>query len=223
MAETQTSDPQVVEEPLTRHHRELEQLFRAVAELAHGGDARSLGQLWNRFDRIVRAHIGVEEEELLPLFRVHHPDEAELIAREHVELLRLLDQIGIDVDLHLLREPIADELLERLRAHARREEVTMYPWAERSLPYWREALTAAFDADVLEPAPKELLAELQTLLDDVRLRLHLGRMEARDAYADIARQASALGANVAQSSKSTARRLLTRLRSLSESLRDPAD
>lgn len=221
MRTTETSEQESAS-PLSLHHRRLETLFDELQQQARYADQRSLCECWSRFEAAVVAHIQLEEDQILPAFRLAMPDEARLIVRDHEEIRRFLVAVGVEVELHLLRLGTTGPLIDRVRAHARREEQLMYPWAERHLPHW-DRIARALAGEATEPASPALLAELQSLLDEVRVKLHLGRMDAKEAYADLGRQTQKLREDTARASKQIVQSLVARARSLSESIRDPQD
>ena len=52
---------------------------------------------------------------------------------EHARIRQLLGELGVGVDLHLVRLELAREFIDFLRAHARREEALLYRWAASDL------------------------------------------------------------------------------------------
>jgi hypothetical protein len=66
---------------------------------------------------------------LLPAFERLHPGETAVIRAEHDGIRQSLLEMGVNLDLHLLRADTVDAFLTKLRDHARREEGAMYPWA----------------------------------------------------------------------------------------------
>jgi hypothetical protein len=115
------------------HHVGIEKLLEELKEQAHSDNPRELGACWSRFEHALQMHLADEEEHILPRFAEADPVEARAILADHAEIRRLLLELGVGIDLHLLRANVADQLLDRLRAHARREDAGMYPWALRVL------------------------------------------------------------------------------------------
>lgn len=79
----------------------------------------------------IRDHLAREEREVLPGFAAHAPADAERIRREHDEIRATLDTMEVETDLHALRATQVRALLEKLRAHAAREEGGLYVWAAK--------------------------------------------------------------------------------------------
>lgn len=115
---------------MTEDHARMEAVFEELQQaVAAGVDVRTLGQLWTRFDRGLRAHLAAEEALLFPALVDAHPVEVAALLAEHEALRESLDELAVEVDLHVLRKATVDRLLERLRAHAAREDASVYPWA----------------------------------------------------------------------------------------------
>jgi len=116
-------------------HAHLEALFEEVLEAAEAGvDHRTLGEIWRRFEGGLRAHFAAEEKHLFPRLEERHPSAVAALRAQHASILALLDTIGLDVDLHLVRSHQVTDLVERLRAHAASEDATVYLWAETETP-----------------------------------------------------------------------------------------
>jgi len=75
-----------------------------------------------------------EERHVLPAFRAVDQREADDLQREHDFIRRRLTELGVGLDLHLLRAEVVADFLALLRGHARREDALLYRWAERELP-----------------------------------------------------------------------------------------
>lgn len=75
-----------------------------------------------------------EDTIILPGFEGHAPAEAHALGLEHAAIRKLLLQLGIEVELHLVRLETVKHLIDTLHAHAAREDAWMYPWAQVYLP-----------------------------------------------------------------------------------------
>lgn len=128
---------------LTRDHQRLDALFERLLSAFHANARSELCPLWAEFDSRLRAHIAIEEEHILPEFARIDPNEARAIAEEHVQIRRLLSELDIAVDLHLVREPAIESLIALLREHARREDALMYRWAASHLEPVKQRTIAA--------------------------------------------------------------------------------
>jgi hypothetical protein len=128
---------------LAEDHAELEVMFRRVIAGAHAGDWQELRALWETFERQLASHLAAEECYVLPSFAREHPAEAGALLAEHATIKAALIDLGVDLDLHCLRAERVEDFIAALRAHARREDRLVYPWAARRLPASRrEALEA---------------------------------------------------------------------------------
>lgn len=70
---------------------------------------------------------------------------------------------------------------------------------------------------------KSSLAELDQLADEVRVKLHLAGMDAKDAFHEITKRAAEIGRNVEHVTEGAVNDLVARLRKLSEQLVAPDD
>jgi len=116
---------------LSEHHRALdEQLERLIAEAQrlHG---EALRACWSRFEAELLRHLDYEEAAILPAFARRHADEARAIRNEHARIRAALLDLGVSLDLHALRCEAVKDFASQLRAHARREDALLYPWARR--------------------------------------------------------------------------------------------
>lgn len=126
-----------------RDHERLERLFTDLL-YAFEADARGdIPRLWNAFDRELRTHLAIEEEQLLPRFLDFNAPEALSLLREHHSIRDKLLKLGVGVDLHLTRFNQVDDFVRELREHAQREDALFYRWSEEHAndPELRNLLT----------------------------------------------------------------------------------
>lgn len=115
-------------------HRQLHRVSVELAEAARAGaDASTIGEIWTRFTHALRRHFSTEEQIIFPLVRRTHPAEAIALLSQHDQIREQLDRLDVEVDLHVLREPSVRTLIADLEAHARREDLSLYQWAEVEL------------------------------------------------------------------------------------------
>jgi hemerythrin-like domain-containing protein len=124
--------PDFIYAMLSEDHDRLDALFTSLVTTARGDDRAALRKQWERFERELSSHVDLEEVEILPAFAREHPEEARSIRDEHATIRAGLVELGIDLDLHCLRAQRVEAFTELLRAHAKREEVLLYPWASRA-------------------------------------------------------------------------------------------
>ena len=102
---------------------------------ACAANAPDIAVAWAKFDRGLRAHLEAEERFVFPAFVRVDRDAALGLLREHGEIREQLLELGVAVDLHLLRAEASQAFMVALRAHAAREEALMYRWADKQLEY----------------------------------------------------------------------------------------
>lgn len=116
---------------LATHHHELDTRLDALVARAQGGDTAQLRREWSAFERELLRHMELEEAEVLPAFARADASAARAVLHEHGGIRAELFELGVTLDLHLLRADRVARLVEQLRAHARREEQALYAWARR--------------------------------------------------------------------------------------------
>jgi len=125
---------------LLSDHQRLDELFARLLDDVHCGDWTVCQATWNRFERELLQHLESEETFLLPRFEREYPEETAVLRVEHESIRRLLADMGIQVELHALREQHARHFVESLRGHAAREELLLYRWANDLPPEIADAL-----------------------------------------------------------------------------------
>jgi len=121
-----------LDQRLAQDHVRLEDLFSDLLNAADGADQPTLQKVWAEFESGLLAHLDAEEQYLLPHFEKKSPDTVRAIRAEHEQIRRLIAELGVTTDLHLLRKRVAEKLIHTLREHAARETHSLYPWAEPS-------------------------------------------------------------------------------------------
>jgi hypothetical protein len=114
---------------LLAHHTDLDAQLEQLIYEARRGDWPIISQCFSRLANDLSSHMADEEKCMIAEFARSHPTEARAILDEHVEIRKLLDNVGVGIDLHLFRFETAENLAERLRKHSRREDALLYPWA----------------------------------------------------------------------------------------------
>jgi hemerythrin-like domain-containing protein len=125
---------------LAHHHDYLERRLAVMVATAQAGDPVPLRKEWSRLEKELLRHLEFEETEILPEFARDNPAEADAIQAEHAEIRQALLDLGVKLDLHILRGEAVQAFAGRLAEHARHEEQVFYPWAERhvSRSRWEE-------------------------------------------------------------------------------------
>jgi hemerythrin HHE cation binding domain-containing protein len=132
-------------ESLLRDHDEIDRGLADLVRAYETGDHQVAREAFRAFDARLAAHFAFEDEHLLPAFGKFDPQEAQAIAGEHRAIRTYVDELGIGTDLHLTRLPAIKTLVQRLRAHARREDLALYRWVDEQ--------TWSATHDLFVPAP----------------------------------------------------------------------
>ena len=119
------------EHGLAEQHRRLEKVFQALVCECGREDPIELRRQWSVFEQQLLRHMEEEELRWLPGFARRYPAEAELLRREHHEIRTTLNELAVMLDLHALRADAVTALVDQLRAHAAREDRSLYEWIER--------------------------------------------------------------------------------------------
>ena len=107
----------------------MERLLTLLAQGVDSNDAcEDLQSLWSRVEGVILDHIRTEEREFFGLVGKSHRAEVEELRADHQRIRNSLAALGVELDLHAVRKPEIDELVLLLRAHAERENETMYGW-----------------------------------------------------------------------------------------------
>lgn len=118
-------------------HRHLARAFSELRNASEGADAPTLRASWLELERTLLAHLEAEEQDLLPVLEVRHPAECGRIREEHVQIRASLEELGLQVELHAIRDDILQAFVDRLEAHARGEETGLYAFADAELEQGR--------------------------------------------------------------------------------------
>jgi hypothetical protein len=114
-------------------HAEIEAVFGEVADAFKCGDWDVASAAFSRLEQRLVSHLALEDELLLPALEKLDPAEAAAIAEDHARIRARLHELGIGLELHYTRATAFAELVEMLRAHARREDALLYRWADQML------------------------------------------------------------------------------------------
>ena len=123
-----------VRESLGSDHKAIERKLTDLANAVAGADFPTIMAVFRGVERGLRAHTDGEERYLFPHFKEQHPDAIRELGEEHQRFRRLLDELMVQTELHTLRKESIDDLVAQLRAHAAKEDRTLYAWADDSPP-----------------------------------------------------------------------------------------
>jgi hemerythrin-like domain-containing protein len=135
-----SEDPNNIGEAFGEDHRRLEELRERAGSALAAGRPQEAGDAFAEFDRGLRHHISVEEELLFPalerdggLRREFGP--TGVMISEHRAIESLLDQLGRifsgGTDAQADGAARMSELTAILEAHDAKEEMVLYPMADR--------------------------------------------------------------------------------------------
>lgn len=129
---TTTAEGPTLREVLLDDHARLSERFEELTNAARVGvDKRTLCEIWTRFDHELTAHLAAEEQALFPRLIARHPAEVASLRLDHDRIRVKSAEIGIEIELGMVREPTVQALVTMLRKHAAREEATLYRWADQ--------------------------------------------------------------------------------------------
>lgn len=120
-------------ETLRGDHRRLDELFERLLNHVHVGDTALADATWTEFERGLTAHLSAEEKWLLTALERVLPAETAALRAEHEIVRAGLTEMGIELEIHTLREDTVERFIQFLRAHAAREDELLYQWADEML------------------------------------------------------------------------------------------
>lgn len=112
------------------NHVRLDRLFEQLDRAVRSGELRSITRLWPDFEAELLAHLDLEERLVFPHLDRLDPAGIEQLAWEHVQIRDKVDLLSNDLESHISDLSLLLEFLELLKAHARREDLLMYRWAD---------------------------------------------------------------------------------------------
>lgn len=123
-----------IRESLGSDHRELSRRLSELSDAVEGADFPTIQAVLREVDVGLSAHMEGEERYLFAHFEERHPEVIGQLRQEHETFRRTIDELAIQADLHTLRKERIDDLVARLRAHAEKENGSLYRWADEGLP-----------------------------------------------------------------------------------------
>jgi hemerythrin superfamily protein len=134
---------------LSKDHEQLDALLEQLAQDAQACDRDALQATWGMLESRLIRHLEAEERYLLPLVDAQCPAEVAVTRLEHAQIRDSLCELGVAVEPHTIRETDVRKLIDLLQAHARREEVALYPVAgEKASVAVEHSISAAIKAAV---------------------------------------------------------------------------
>lgn len=122
----------------TQDHRDCDELWAQVEAAVEAKNTELAKTLWVSFDKVLRAHLAMEEEILFPAFEratgmTGGP--TAMMRMEHTQMRGVLDQMASDAATDDF-ESVADHgdtLLMLIQQHNMKEENMLYPMTEQHL------------------------------------------------------------------------------------------
>jgi hemerythrin-like domain-containing protein len=118
---------------LLADHRRLEDLFTRLRDAFDANAREDTQTLWSELETGLEKHFAAEEKYLFPRFAKLDATETKGLLGEHELIRHQLGELGMGVDLTLVRADVAKGFLDALHAHAQREDEILYRWARESL------------------------------------------------------------------------------------------
>ncbi|TPV96049.1 MAG: hypothetical protein B7733_06705 [Myxococcales bacterium FL481] len=128
---------------LGEDHQAINESLADLAAAAEAGDFSAADQCLKQVEVQLRGHLNGEEKFLFDPLEAAHPTEIQVLRAEHQRFLQTLTQLGVDAELHALQKESVDDFIAALRAHARREDASLYQWADE-LPEHARRLMSSF-------------------------------------------------------------------------------
>lgn len=115
-------------------HAEFDVRFAELVRALHAQAWDELDIAWKAFAGDLADHLAYEEREIFDDYAQEaatHQEAAARLRADHHELRDLLGRLGSEIESRRIETASVDALVDMLRAHAQREEATIYPWLER--------------------------------------------------------------------------------------------
>ena len=122
-----------VREAFPADHRRIERLLEQLLTAFEANDREVIARLWTGVEAGVLAHFEAEETHMIPDLLRRSPRDARGILAEHQHLRSRLAELGVALDLHLVRLETARNFVAELRAHAKNEDRVLYRSADEGL------------------------------------------------------------------------------------------
>ncbi len=120
-----------VKRELSHDHEDHRALLQ---DLANSIDAKEPGaelrRRWLAFEENLLDHLDTEERALFSVAVQAHRLEIERLRAEHRQIRQVAVGLSVAAELHSLKRPGIDELLDMLRAHNEHEEHSLHRWLE---------------------------------------------------------------------------------------------
>ncbi len=132
---------------LFAEHTSLDRELEDLANRAETGDWYLRDTIWDGLVERLEGHMTFEES-LLDGYAATSPEARSIAAElraEHGVIRQALLETGVAIQLHALERDRITALVDLLRAHAHRENLTLYPWAAEAAAAFRAAARRSDD------------------------------------------------------------------------------
>lgn len=122
-----------IRETFGSEHARLDQTLGRLLDSVEGADRARLVADWRAFEESLLHHFEREEKILFPGLLDTQTEAVAQARGEHAEIRALLDELGTAVELHTLRQEVAERFVALLKAHAAFEDAAIYGAADEQL------------------------------------------------------------------------------------------
>lgn len=119
---------------LDDEHARIESLAPHLLEAMRADDPAAYEAAWAPLEERILSHLDDEEAYVFPVLEARHPEAVAQLRDEHAIIRRLTGELGIALDLHLVRLEHLERLQAFLRDHAETERHLLDEHLEELLP-----------------------------------------------------------------------------------------
>lgn len=130
MSNETTADSPEIRAAFLADHQRLNHLLEKLSSAFQVNDREDMQELWGELEAGLSAHLDAEEAVLIPALARSNRTEADALLKEHESIRGRLADLGPGVDLHVVRSEVVRAFIDELRAHAAREDRTLYAWGD---------------------------------------------------------------------------------------------
>jgi len=125
-------DPRQLYTVLLEDHPRLEKAYEHVVDACEAGSPELYG-LWTELESSLERHLSAEEEHVFPELVKVDPDETRTLRAEHDDIRKKLTELGVCVDLHVIKKEVAEAFFEALKQHGQREDALLHVWLRKRI------------------------------------------------------------------------------------------
>jgi len=146
--------PAPLHELLAADHKEVRRLCDDFLEAVHANNWTTADAVFTNIELLIDRHLVFEETLVFPLFDEHRDlapkecDTSSMIA-QHAEIRATLGEVGVSLQLHQVREPAMQNLVQVIDRHAADEDA----WAAAVLECMKEKADSSMMSRLLALLP----------------------------------------------------------------------